>query len=268
MSRRILAAIVCTLMIMVVAIPGICQNSYDTADETGDSTEPTSKIKRISISLFGGLNSGGKFYDLPILDERAQLYENSNIVYLFNGETLNLGEELTVDGLTAPRKEIKSGNTYAAKVGFYLSDSFHFDLVGSLSRGDAELSAVRLEDWEPVGREILDVDENFTIYMGGLGLTYDAHNLKTIGLTPYFGLGLGGVINRFDTLEDKTSLYFQVFGGVSRPIASDFWLDVGVRASSYSFETEEQEYSEQFTNIQVTAGLTFLFDVKPIYDWD
>ena len=101
MSRRILAALVCTLMIMVVAVPGICQNPSDTADETGDSTEPTSKIKRISISLFGGLNSGGTFYDLPILDERAQLYENSNIVYLFNGETLNLGEELTVDGLTA-----------------------------------------------------------------------------------------------------------------------------------------------------------------------
>lgn len=269
MSRRMMTAFACAVLVMAAAVTAAAQTTDPTADEAGAAAEPTSAIKRISISLFGGYNSGGTFYELPEMDERAQLAENSNLVYLFDGTTENIGEELTADGLTAPKKEIDSGNTYGGKIGFYLSDSFHVDLVGSISKGDAQLTALRLDDWEPVGRELLDVDEKFTMYMGGIGLTYDAHNLKILGLTPYFGLGLGGVINRFDTLEDKTSLYFQFIGGLSHPLfSSDFWLDVGMRATTFSFETEEQEYSEQFTNVQLTAGLTLLFDVKPIYDWD
>ncbi len=267
MNRRFLTALFC-IAVMTLPTVGALAQAADAEQGAEQTEENTSMIKRMSIAFFGGYNSGDTYFQLPIMDERAQLAEHSNLVYMYDGTTFDIGNELTANGLTAPEKKIDSGNTYGAKIGFYLSDNFHIDIGGSISKGEAKLTALKLEDWEPQERILLSSDDKFTLYMGGMELIYDLHNMKILGLTPYFGLGLGGVINRFDVLEDQTSLYFQFLGGLSRPITDSIGVDVGLRAATYSFQTDDQEYSEQVTNLQLTGGITFLFDVKPIHDLD
>ena len=267
MSRRLLTGIFCIGLIAFAQVPALAQQPTAEA-EAPAAEEPESAIKRISLSAFGGYYSGNTFLEFLEMDPRAQLEAETNIVYLFDGTTLNIGEELTPNGIGAPKKEIESGQTYGFRVGFFLSESFHFDLVGSISKARAALTVLQYEDNLPAGRIEVDADEDFTSYMGGFSMTYDAHQLKILGLSPYFGFGLGGIINRFEVLEDKTALYFQFISGLSLALNNTITVDAGLRATTYSFETEELEYSKQVTDLTAVAGLTFLFDVAPVHDYD
>ncbi|MBU0742854.1 hypothetical protein KKG45_13905 [bacterium] len=254
------------------------------AETDAPTEELTSRIKSISISFSGGYYSGTRYLDLPIIDDRAQLAEGSNTVTLFNGEELDLGTERPANGFDAPVKEIDAGEIYRLNIGFYLSDSFHFDLNASYSRAKATLSMARFENdlfIERVYGEDLDQwyegfydetrfkggseDSNFKSYMGGISLAYDAHTLKTFGLRPYFGTGFGGIINRFSVLEDKTALYFQLFGGLILPLSEGFHVNAQFTATTFALQTEEVTYSKQVTTMTGTIGITMLFDVKPIY---
>ena len=109
------------------------------------------------------------------------------------------------------------------------------------------------------------VDPNFKSYMGGISVSYDANALRMFGLTPYFGMGFGGIINRFTVLEDKTALYFHLFGGLDLPLTRSLHVNTRFSGTTFSFPTEEVTYSEQVTTMTATLGLTLHFDVKPIY---
>jgi hypothetical protein len=257
-----------TVLILVLAC------SVATAQDTPDPVDedaPTSAIKKITISFDGGTYSGAQYFDLPILDDRAQLEEGTNVVTLFNNDELDLGNEIPADdGFAAPRKEIGSGQSFAARVGFYLNDSFHVDLLGSLAIAEAKFSAIEYRDGLPLGRvggteEMGWVDKGFKAYQGGVQLGFDAHNLKRFGLVPSFGMGFGGIINRFSVLEDKTALYFQLYGELSHSLGEHFKLTSRYTATTYSLNTEEVEYAEQVTTFNMTLGFTWLFDAKPIY---
>ncbi len=244
--------------------------SAQNAPPPSEDTVPTSAIKRIAISIEGGRYSGSEYFSLPALDERAQLEEGSNVVTLFNNQSLNLGDELPVDGFTAPRKEIDSGQAVSARVGFYLNDSFHVDLLASLALAEAKFSALQYIDGEPtvrVGGTEEDgwVDSGFRAYQGGVQLGYDAASLGRLGLSPSFGMGFGGIINRFTILEDKTALYFQLYGELSRSLGNNFKVTGRYTATTYSLDTEEVEYSKQVTTYNMTIGLTWLFDANPVY---
>jgi len=258
--------------------------AFAQAEADAETEELTSRVKSISLSFSGGYYGGTRFLDLPIVDDRAQLAEGSNTVTLFNGEELDLGTERPVDGFDAPRKEIDTGEIYRMSIGFYLSDSFHFDLNASYCRAKAVLSMTRFEDEEIIGRlsgQAIDPwysefytqsgleggseDGDFKSYMGGISLGYDAHSLRTLGLTPFFGTGFGGIINRFSVLEDKTALYFELFGGLALYMSDSFNLNARFSATTFAFPTEEVSYSKQVTTMTATLGITMLFDVKPIY---
>ena len=246
--------------------------------------ELTSRVKTISISFSGGHYSGTTFLDLPVVDQRAQLADGSNHVTLFNGESLDLGDSRPENGFDAPAKEIEPGEFYGMNISFYLSDSFHIDLNASYSRSRATLAMDRFEDdvfIERVYGEDLDswyegfydqttysggsVDPSFKSYMGGISVSYDADTLKLFGLTPYFGMGFGGILNRFTVLEDKTALYFHLFSGLDLPLTRSIHVNTRFAATTFAFPTEEVAYSEQVTTMTATLGLTLHFDVKPIY---
>ena len=269
------------LMLLIAAIPVLAQDEAPAEEE-----ELTSAIKKISLSVEGGWFSGTTFLSLPAVDARAQLAEGSNFVTLFNGEELDLGIEREQNDLDGPEKKIEAGNHFGGRIGFYLSDAFHIDLTGGYSTGKASISMLRFEDGEQQervdGDDILDwvqelpkydsqnitggfTDDGFKSYMFGVGLAYDAYPLQTFGLVPYFGTGFGGVINRFTVLEDKTALYFRLYGGLMMPLGDSAQLSFRAAATTYSFSTEEVDYSEQVTSATLSLGLTWLFDVKPIH---
>ena len=267
---------------VLIALSTVGALAQDEVDEPVE--ELTSRVKTISISFSGGYYSGTTFLDLPVVDQRAQLADGSNHVTLFNGESLNLGDSRPENGFDAPAKEIDQGEIYGMNISFYLSDSFHIDLNASYSRARAFLSMARFEDdvlTERVYGEDLDawyegfydqtnyaggsVDPNFKSYMGGISVSYDANALRMFGLTPYFGMGFGGIINRFTVLEDKTALYFHLFGGLDLPLTRSLHINTRFSGTTFSFPTEEVPYSEQVTTMTATLGLTLHFDVKPIY---
>lgn len=271
------------LALTAATVPVLAQPETEVGVDEPEE-ELTSRIKQISISLRGGRYGGTTYLDLPVVDERAQLAEGSNTVTLYNGEILDLGDARPVNGFDAPIKEIEPGESFGFNIGFFLSDAFHIDLNAGYVRSRAVLSMARFEDevlMERVTGADLDpwyegfydrtdltggsVDDNFRSYMGGISVSYDAHTLRTLGLTPIFGMGFGGIINRFTVLEDKTALYFQLYGGLDLPISDRIHVNTLFKATTYSFQTEEVVYSEQVTTLTGQLGLTFLFDVKPIY---
>jgi len=250
------------MMLMAVSIACLAAATASAQTDTEAETEPpleelTSRVKNISISFSGGYYSGTTYLNLPIIDERAQLADGSNTVTLFNSEELNLGTERPTNGFDAPVKQIDPGEIYRLNIGFYLSDSFHIDLNASYSRAKAVLSMARFEDdlfIERVYGQELDQwyegfynetrfaggseDSNFKSYMGGINLSYDAHALKILWLTPYFGTGFGGIINRFSVLEDKTALYFQLIGGLALPLGESLRVNAQFSATTFAFPTE------------------------------
>lgn len=277
-SKRFLMSLIVSIASLAAAV------APAQTDADAETEELTSRVKSISLSFSGGYYGGTTFLDLPVIDERAQLAEGSNTVTLFNGEELNLGTARPVDGFDAPMKQIETGEIYRMSIGFFLSDSFHFDLNASYSRAKAILSMARFEDDEMVERlsgQGLDPwysefytqtdlvggseDGDFKSYMGGISLAYDAHTLRILGLTPFFGTGFGGIINRFSVLEDKTALYFELFGGLALHMSDSFNVNTRFSATTFAFPTEEVAYSKQVTTMTATLGITLLFDVKPVH---
>ena len=225
--------------------------------EEEEIPEVVYSIKVISLSLFGGFSSGATFFELPPLEDRTQIEEGSDDVYRYDGTIFNLPEYYD-----APQKEIRSGTLFGGKVGFYLSDQFHIDLVASLTRSKATTSFLNRDPRMPVAaREQLDEDSGFRSYMGGFNLMYDVSGVQLLGLTPNFGLGLGGIINTFSGLQDKTALYFRLLAGFGYHLRDDLLLVTQFSATTFSFNTEELNYGKQVTYAVVTAGLSWNFDV-------
>ena len=277
--KRSLLLLLSAMLLTLTASGAMAQAEADEPVE-----ELTSRVKKISISFNGGYYSGTTFLDLPVVDQRAQLADGSNHVTLFNGESLNLGDSRPENGFDAPMKEIETGEVFGVNIGFYMSDSFHLDLNASYSRSRAILSMARFQDdvlVERVYGEDLDawyegfydetsyaggsVDESFKSYMGGISVSYDAGNLKTFGMTPFFGMGFGGIINRFTVLEDKTALYFHLFWGLDVPLTRSIHVNTRISATTFAFQTEEVTYAEQVNTMTASIGLTLHFDVKPIH---
>lgn len=269
-GKRALLLTSLLLALLVAALPVQAQDEPAAPAESDVPEEPTSSIKRFAFSFSAGTYSGATFFELPVQDDRAAVEQGSHTVTLYNGEELELPDGLTPNRLDAPRKELESGSFFEGRIGFYLSDNFHIDLMGGLALTEASLSMMEIEFGEQVGRITGTVedgyrDDSVSSYMGGVQLGYDGHTLKTLGLTPNFGMGLGGVINRFSVLEDKTALFFQLYGELMLPLSSNLQVKGRVTATSYSFQTEEVHYTEQLTTTTMTLGLTWLLDANPVY---
>ena len=253
------------------------------AEDIAESFEKTSKIKTISLNFGGGYYSGCTYFELPLIHPNAQLAEGSNNLWLYDGEYLDLGTGDADRYLDAPIKKINPGSLFSVNIGFYLSEDFHIDLSASMARSTADITVIEVnndipgERFQPTGEHDFFRnddrfqggnpfhEDDFKIYSGGITLVYDAANLRKGFLLPYFGCGLGGVINRFSALEDKTALYFQFLSGVYIPVTDRLMISADLRATTYSFGTEEVVYAREIFNATVTLGATWMIDVKPIY---
>ena len=243
-----------------------------------DADEPTSqaldwgdyKVKGYSLSVYGGSFSGATYLDLMPLGPRTVLGPGAGDIYGYDGRVLAESiqpADPTRRKYNAPRKEIESGTAFGGRIGIYVADDFHLDLVGSYLSGRAVTtmlynpdSANPLNSWNRIE---VDDDKGFRAYKGGLALMYDATAARYLGLTPTLGFGLGGVINRFSQLSDKTALYLEGNFGLSAEPLDGLRLIARADVAVFAFEVDELGYSNMVSYSNLTVGAAWFLDTVP-----
>ncbi len=167
----------------------------------------------------------------------------------------------------APRKEIESGTAFGGRIGIYLADDLHLDLTGSYFSGRAVTTMLYNPDsskpentWDRIE---VDEDPGFKVYKGGVSLMYDATPATFFGVKPMLGFGLGGIINRFSVLEDKTGLYLEGNFGLSVRPAKDLEIIARTNLAVFSFEVDELGYSNMVSYSDYLVGVSWYLDTVP-----
>lgn len=229
-------------------------------------------VKGYSLSVFGGAFSGARYLDNKATAERTILTLGAADILAFNPN----GPLAIEDGVlfysrdtvhyNAARKEIDPGSAFGGRLGVYLSDDFHLDLTGTYASGKAVTSMIYMEDPEDPStyvRKDLDFDDGFKVYMGGLALTYDARPAEVLGVVPTLGFGLGGVINRYTYLEDKTGLYLDGSLGLTSRIRRNLDVVAQLDVTMFAFDVDELGYSNMVSYKTFSLGLSWFIDVLP-----
>lgn len=230
------------------------------------------KVKGYSLSLYGGHFSGATYLDLMPLAPRTQLGEGAGNILGYDG--LPLAESINMQNpnadlreYNAPRKEIEPGTAIGGRVGIYVADDFHLDLVGNYMSGRALTTMLYNPDstdprneWTRVE---VDEDTGFRAYKGGLSLMYDARPATILGATPLLGFGLGGIINRYSQLEDKTALYLESNFGLSFQPMDDLRIIARADMAIFAFEVDELGYSNMVSYKNFTVGAAWFIDTVP-----
>ncbi len=287
------------LALILVAGGALAQDSAPTPPPSADDSgpEPSSQgavldykdyaVKAYRLEIFGGSFSGGTYYDSQPIQDRTVITPGSDPLFAYNPD----GSGLLVSGLwvdkngsivyphldddfpnrlyyNAPRKEIKSGPVYGGRIGIYIADRFHLDLLGLYASGDAVTTMLYDQDgeagdeYQPT-RITIEKDTGFKVFMGGIDAMYDAVPATFFGLTPHIGFGLGALINRYTYLEDKTALYLKGNFGLSTRAGDNLDLFARAEVATFAFDVDELGYSNMVGYTNFTLGASWFIDVLP-----
>ncbi len=249
-------------------------------------------VKGYSLSFGGGTFNGVTYLDLKPLGDRTAYPINT-------GDKLGAGDILGYDNLplevsrargsdglflfNEARKEIKSGPVFSGRVGIYIAEHFHLDMAGSYATGEAEVSMVyrgETNDYFTQGQRYIGpelernkppelrnpaafVDESFSVIKGGIGLMYDAEPARFFGITPRLGFGLGGIINSYSHLKDKTALYLESTLALDFPVTHNLDIFAQADLTTFAFEIEELGYRDMVKYTMFTLGVSWFNDVLP-----
>ncbi len=222
-------------------------------------------VKAYTLSVWGGGFSGATYLENKALGPRTVLTEGAGDVRAYDGTILT--ESRDFRHFTAATKEIKSGDAFGARVGIYIADDFHLDLIGSYATGEAVTSMIFTEepDLAPDIRErvVVDTDPGFKVYRGGLALMYNATGASIFGAVPRLGFGVGGIINRYSELEDQTSFYLEGNFGLNYELFDRFEIGAQIDLTTFAFEVEELGYSDMVNYTTYSAGISWFIDRVP-----
>lgn len=223
------------------------------------------KVKGYRLSLYAGSFSGATYLDLKPLGDRTILTPGAADVVGYNGDVL--AQSTDTEHYMAPRKEIEPGTAIGGRIGIYLGDDVHLDLVGNYLSGRANTSMLYSKEgrsgngtWDRVE---VDADDGFRAYKGGISMMYDARPATFFGVMPTLGFGLGGVINRFSELEDKTALYLEGNFGLSIEPKQNLQVVARADLAVFAFEVDELGYSNMVGYRNFTVGAAWFFDTVP-----
>jgi len=271
MKLHMLLMLALTTGLLCTGVPALAQTEEPVPAEETEFVEPELSyedytVKAYSISFFGGSFSGATYLDNMELGERTVLTDDAYFLLGYNGE--NLYDTFVDPNIyDAARKEIETGPAYGGKIGIYISRDFHLDLSGTYAQGKAVTSMLYRTD--PVvdrnitERRVIDTDEGFKVMKGGIGLGYDAVPATFLGIVPRLGFSLGGVINRYSKLKDKTALYVEANFGLNYEVFNNWDLAVGADITAFAYEVDELGYSNMVNYKTYTVGLTWHIDVIP-----
>jgi hypothetical protein len=263
MQRKIFPVVLWAASLLLLASPDVRAQTADPVANGAEVPEVNYRLKRVSLALYGGTFSGGTFFDLPTTGLRTRFEEGSVPVYRYDGLPFT-----TLDSrfYSAPRKEIESSTQIGGAIGFFLSDQFHLDLQLATAASRATTSFLFADPFTLEADTVriqVDEDPGFRAMMGGASLAFDATSLSFAGITPVASCAIGGIINRFTELEDKTALYFQVGVGLYHDFGSKARLSTQFSATTFSFAREELVYGQRVTYTNISLGLAYLVDMIP-----
>jgi hypothetical protein len=266
MNPRLIAAL-CGLAAMLFVAAAAAQEANDVDPlEAEAQPEPETwqdySIKAYTIRIFGGRFGGDEYLNLPVLGPRTFEEIGANRVMSYDGTWWEPGE-LDYRIYDGPVKRIEDGYTFGLTIGAYLADQFHMDITFAYSSTEAFLTMVNTEDPDNQFREEIDRDPNVQVFRGSLQLTYDLDNFQFLGFRPYLGFGFGGVINRFSNLDDMGELFLVGTAGFQRQFSEQISFFLQANAATFAMGREELHYTTSVTYTDLTAGLSFFFDVVP-----
>ncbi len=222
-------------------------------------------IKAYTLSIWGGSSSGAVYLDNPPLGDLTVLTAGAADIIAYDGGVLEVSRD--IDRYEAAIKEIKSGDAFGGRIGIYIADDFHLDIMGSFASGEAVTSMLFTED--PVlapdntVRVTVDSDSGFKSYKGGLALMYNASPATIFGAVPRLGFGLGGIINRYSVLPDKTALYLEANFGLSYEVVKNLEIGAQVDLTNFAFEVDELGYSNMTNFTTYSLGISWYIDRVP-----
>jgi len=230
-------------------------------------------VKAYTITVFGGSFSGAKYLENMDLVPRTVLAQDAGDILgfmtrepeFYDGDVLLVSRD--AEHYTGAHKEIESGPAYGGRIGIYISDDFHMDILGTYASGEAVTTMLFTEDPEnaPNKSERIEVDRDpgFKMFKGGLALMYDATPATFYGIVPRLGFGLGGIINRYSELADVTGLYLEGNFGLNFKLFKNLQVGGQVDFTNFAYEVEELGYSNMVNYVTYTLGLTVFLDSVP-----
>ena len=221
-------------------------------------------VKGYSLTGFYGTFSGATYLENQELDDRTVLTDGAGDIIAFSGGIL--AESRDIEHYDAAIKEIQQGPAFGGRVGLFVNRDFHMDIVGTYATGKAVTTMRYMADPDDPSTAVrvqVDEDPDFSLIKGGIHLSYDARPAAVFGITPKLGFGLGGMINRFSHLEDKTALYLEGNFGLQANIMKNLSLLGQVDLTTFAFDVDELGYSNIVKYTTFTLGLTWFIDVIP-----
>lgn len=258
---------------LMAALPVMGQEmASDDPLETATVAEPELtwrdfSVKAYTVQVFGGRFGGAQYLNLPIIADRVQFATRPRVMS-YRGDWWRHGEhegELDYNVWDSPIKTIEDGLTFGLKLGSYITDDFHLDFCFAYSSTQAVLTMVNIDEDDPnyLVRSEIDRDPNVQILRAALQMTYDIRDFQLFGFQPYFGLGFGGVLNRFSNLTDVGSLFLVGSFGMIGRLSGDISLFLQTDMTTFTMARDELHYTTLVTYRDFSAGLSFYFDVVP-----
>ncbi|MCP4293837.1 MAG: hypothetical protein GY780_18560 [bacterium] len=223
------------------------------------------KVKAYSLTGFYGDFSGATYLENKPMDDRTVQEDGAADILAYDGGVLLVSRD--TDHYEAAHKEIQSGPAFGGRIGMFVNRDFHLDLVGYYATGKAVTSMQYTPD--PVNnpsesqRVVVDEDPDFSLVKGGVHLAYDARPAKFWGITPTIGFGLGGLINRYSELNDKTALYLEGNLGFKVNLFDNISLAGQADLTTFAYDVDELGYSNIVKYKTYTLGITWFIDVIP-----
>lgn len=279
MKKTMIPFLILLLCAALGGNPALAQNSNSAAGD--DPPPPPAKfekysdfiVKGYSISFSAGHFTGATYLkNIPLGDKTFYTEGGNDILRYFPTDDTEdyLEESRRKDEngnfiYDAAEKEAEPGDSYSLKVGIYIADNFHLDLSGSYinSRASTTMMHYFLDEPELDGREEVDFDDGFKVYKGGMALMYDAEPAKFFGITPRLGFGLGGIINRYTQLEDKTALYLEGNFALNYRLFRNIDITGQIDSATFAFDVDELGYSNMIHYTTYSVGMTWFIDVLP-----
>lgn len=222
-------------------------------------------VKGYTITAFGGQFSGATYLDNMPLESRTILTPEELAIRAYDGGILDVS--LDAEHYTGAQKEIQPGPAAGLRLGIYISDDFHLDLLGTFSKGEVVTTMSFTEDPEnyPESSERVEVDrdDGYQMYKGGLALMYDATPATFFGIVPRLGFGLGGIINRYSQLPDVTGLYLEGNFALNYEVIRNLQIGAQADLTNFAFEVEELGYSNMVNYVTFSLGITVFLDSLP-----
>jgi len=222
-------------------------------------------VKAYKLGIWAGGYSSSTYLENTPLTGRTVLEIGAGDINGYDGNVLP--ESRNVDQYTGATKSIEPTDAFGARIGIYIANTFHLDLVGSYASGVATTTMLYTDD--PLNfpdqseRILVDSDPGFKTYKGGLALMYDAEGAAMFGIVPRLGFGLGGIINRYSVLEDKTALYLEGSFGLNYEIFDGFELGGQIDVTTYAFQVDELNYSQTVNYSTYSLGISWFIDRVP-----